>query len=288
MNESGHRIQIVVNPSAGRVRGPRLARIRRGFERAGAEVVLTECGPGRPVAIAEDVSHVCVVGGDGTIRHVAAALVAAERDLPLSIYPAGTINLAHRDLRSPLDPDRYAAYALAGGVRPRHHALRVGSALCLSCASVGPDSHAVAAVSPRLKRRIGRLAYGVAFLRVLLNWPRKPIRLTWEAGELACEAVYVAKGRFFGGPWSFAPEADRTRPIMHVVALRTARRRDVAHFAWALLRGRGPSGAANLVAFSCTNLSVESDAPLPVQVDGDAEAVLPVRMIIDPISLSVC
>lgn len=288
MNKGGHRIQIVVNPSAGRVRGSTLARIRTGFERAGAQVVLTECGPGRPVTIAEDVSHVCVVGGDGTIRHVAAAMLAAERDLPLSIYPAGTVNLAHRELRSPLDPDRYAAYALESRERPRHHALRVGPALCLSCASVGPDSQAVAAVSPRLKRRIGRLAYGVAFFQVLLNWPRKPIRLAWEAGELTCEAVYVAKGRFFAGPWSFAPEADRTRPIMHVVALRTARRRDVARFAWALLRGRCPSDAANLVAFSCTDLSVEADDPLPVQVDGDAEAVLPVRMTIEPISFSVC
>ncbi|MBB3910047.1 diacylglycerol/lipid kinase family protein [Sphingomonas desiccabilis] len=286
MNEGGHRIQIVVNPSAGRVRGTTLARIVTGFERAGAEVVLTECGPGRPVTIAEDVSRLCVIGGDGTIRHVATALRTAERDLPLSIYPAGTINLAHRELRSPLDPDRFAVHALESGAR--HHALRVGSALCLSCASVGPDSHAVAAVSPRLKRRIGRFAYLVAFFRVLLTWRRTPIRLVWEAGEQPCEAVYVAKGRFFGGPWSFAPEADRTQPIMHVIALRTAKRRDVARFAWAVLRGRCPSDAANLVSFSCTDLWVKADEPLPVQVDGDAEAVLPVRMTIDPVSFSVC
>jgi diacylglycerol kinase family enzyme len=288
LNGTGQRIQIIANRTAGRAREHRIARIRDGFIREGAEVVLTECGPDRPIVIAEGVSHVCVVGGDGTVRHVATALATAGRDLPLSIYPGGTINLAHRELRSPIHPGRYAAYALGGENLRRHHAIRVGEALCLSCASVGPDSHAVAAVSPRLKRRIGRLAYLVAFLRVLADWPRTPIRLHWEGGELVCEAFYVAKGRFFAGPWSFAPEADRTRPVMHVVALRTATRRNVARFVWAVARGRCPAATANLVAFSCSSLSAEADAALPVQVDGDPVTTLPVRMAIDPISFSVC
>jgi diacylglycerol kinase family enzyme len=288
LNGTGQRIQIIANRSAGRAREDRIAGVCDGFIRQGAEVVLTECGPDQPIVIAEGVSHVCVVGGDGTVRHVAAALATAGRDLPLSIYPGGTINLAHRELRSPVHPGRYAAYALGGENLRRHHAIRVGDALCLSCASVGPDSHAVATVSPRLKRRIGRLAYLVAFLRILVDWPRTSIRLHWEGGELACEAFYVAKGRFFAGPWSFAPEADRTRPVMHVVALRSATRRNVARFAWAVARGRCPAAAANLVAFSCTSLSAEADAALPVQVDGDPAATLPVRMAIDPISFSVC
>jgi diacylglycerol kinase (ATP) len=288
LSGSGRRVQIIVNRAAGRAREDRLAQIRDGFVREGADVVVTECGPGRPIVLEEGVTQVCVVGGDGTLRHVAAALVTAERDLPLSIYPGGTINLAHRELRSPTDPARHAAYAMGVENLRRHHAIRVGDALCLSCASVGPDSHAVAAVSPRLKRRIGRLAYLVAFLRVLVEWPRAPIRLRWEDGELECEAFYVAKGRFFAGRWSFAPDADRTRPVMHVVALRTASRRNVARFVWAMARGRCPSSAANLAAFSCTRLSAESGEALPVQVDGDPVTTLPVQMAIDPISFAVC
>jgi diacylglycerol kinase family enzyme len=40
-----------------------------------------------------------VAGGDGTVA--AAATVAAERELPLAVVPAGTLNHFARDLRIP-------------------------------------------------------------------------------------------------------------------------------------------------------------------------------------------
>ncbi|HYD38332.1 MAG TPA: diacylglycerol kinase family protein, partial [Allosphingosinicella sp.] len=231
-------VQLFYNRAAGGHCPRRLEALRAGFEARGASVILSECGPGLEMEVGDGASHVCAVGGDGTLRHVVQALARCGRTLPLSHYPAGTVNLLHRERPCATDPDRHAERLLGGAEGGRLHPASVGDSLFLACASVGPDSRAVAGVSLGLKARIGKLAYAVAFLRLLFDWRRAPIRLAWDGGETVCEAFYVAKGRYFAGPWSFAPEASVAEPRLHAVALATARRRDFARFAWALWRGR--------------------------------------------------
>jgi len=271
-------IQLVYNPSAGGHSAPRIAALRLGFEGAGARVILSECGPDTPIAIAPDASHICAVGGDGTARHAAMALAVSGRTLPLSIYPAGTVNLLHREMRAPRDPAAYASGVLSP-IRPAsHYGVDINDTLFLACASVGPDAETVARLSPWLKQRIGRLAYAVAFLSVLIAWPRRRIALTSDAMQITCEAFYVAKGRYFAGPWSFAPDARLTNPLLHVIALEQAGRLAYARFLWAVMRGRPVERLPGVVAFTCTALSAASDAPLPVQADGDIVSYLPARI----------
>ena len=281
-------VQLIYNPTAGRHCNARLAALRRGFEASGAEVLLTECGPGREIAISDAASHVCALGGDGTVRHVALAVARAGRPLPMSVYPGGTVNLVHRELLSPTDPGEHASRALGGAAVRDHYSVEINDSLFLACASVGPDSRAVASVSPRLKRRLGKLAYVIALCRVLMRWQRSPIRLSSAERELICEAFYVAKGRFFAGPWSFAPDACLDSPLLHVVALEQARRRDFARFMLALLRGKSVAALPGVTAFTCTTLLAEADTPLPVQADGDIAATLPIRITLSADPLSFC
>jgi diacylglycerol kinase family enzyme len=58
-----------------------------------------------------DYDMVVVAGGDGTVRSVAEATVAAPK--PIAILPYGTMNMLAKELGLPLDPD--AALALIGG-----------------------------------------------------------------------------------------------------------------------------------------------------------------------------
>ncbi|HEX8654953.1 MAG TPA: diacylglycerol kinase family protein [Allosphingosinicella sp.] len=279
-------VQLIYNRAAGRHRGSRLAELRETFERNGARVILCECGPGVEIEIDEEASHVCAIGGDGTMRHVALAVQRCGRKLPLAVYPAGTVNLLHREIASPLDPLLHAPRLLGGDSSALHYAVEVNETLFLACASVGPDSRAVAALSPRLKRWIGKAAYVAAFLKVLVRWRRDPIRLVHDGGAIDCEAFYIAKGRYFAGPWSFAPAARLCDPLLHVIALRTARRRDFGRFIWAMLRGRPVEALPFVASFSCTDLQAECAAPLPVQADGDVVSALParIRLSADPIS----
>lgn len=274
-------VQLFVNPGAGSASRARLVRLRRALEDAGAEVLVSPTGTAAPV-VDEAASHVCAVGGDGTLRHVAGAVARAGRPVRIGVYPAGTVNLIARECGYGRDPAAFAA-RLLGDAGPRlHHSGLVGDVPLFGCASVGPDSRAVAALSLRLKRLIGRAAYGVAFLAVLARWPRPQIRVTHDGGTIACEAAYVAKGRFFAGPWSFAPEAAVDVPLLHVVALRQARRRDFVRFIWTLWRGQNPAADPNVVAFTCTTLAMEGDPGTPLQADGDIVAHLPARITLAP------
>jgi diacylglycerol kinase family enzyme len=282
-------VQFFYNKTAGRHCLERLAALRSRFEANGAQVILSECGPGLDAAIDKDASHVCTIGGDGTVRHVALALSRCERPLAMSVYPGGTINLLHREIASPTDPDLHALRVLRGDAPSQLYSVEINDSLFLACASVGPDSRAVASVSLALKRRIGRLAYAVSFLRLLLRWPRQTILLSCDEGrELSCEAFYVAKGRFFAGPWSFAPAARLSEPLLHVAALERARRRDCLRFAWAMLCGKAPESVEGLRLFTCTGLSAQAAEPLPVQADGDIAAYLPVRMRLRPEPIALC
>ncbi len=283
---AGEVVQLIYNPTAGRHCFKRLEALRLGFEAGGARVILSESAPGLTLSIDKDASHICAIGGDGTVRHVALALARSGRPLPMSVYPGGTVNLLQLERASPAEPSAHAERALSGEGACHHYAAEINDTLFLACASAGPDSRAVAAVTPALKRRLGKLAYGIAFLSVLARWERPSIRLSCDGGEIECEAFYVAKGRYFAGPWSFAPEACRTAPLLHVVVLRRARRRDYLRFLWAMFRGRPMAGTGDVAVFTCIALTAEADRPLPVQADGDIVAALPIRIALhaDPLA----
>lgn len=276
-------VQLFVNLTAGSASSARVAALRTALETAEADVIVTQAGTGL-LTVDEQATHVCSVGGDGTLRHVAAAVRRASRPVRLSLYPAGTVNLLARECGYRMTPSAFAQRLLGSQVRLHHHAL-IDTVPFFTCASVGPDSLAVVALSPRLKRWIGRAAYGVAFLGVLVRWPRPTLYLRAEGRTIACEAVYIAKGRYYAGPWSFAPQAAADAPLLHVVALRRASRHDFRRFLWALMRRTDLSHDPNLVRFSCTALSIDGDPASPLQADGDIVARLPVRIALDPIPL---
>jgi diacylglycerol kinase (ATP) len=271
-------VQLFVNPRAGSTSRRRVVALRHALETAGARVIETPSTEG-VLIVDDDATHVCAVGGDGTLRHVTAAVARTGRAIPMSIFPSGTVNLLAREYGYGRNPADLARRILGAGEPRLGRYARLGDVTMFTCASVGPDSAAVAALNPRLKRLVGRAAYGVAFLDVVVRWPRPKLRLQANGQTIHCEAVYIAKGFYYAGPWSFAPHAAADDPFLHVVALRRARRRDFARFIWALLlHRRDLSGDPNLVRFSCDALRIEADGAPPLQADGDIVATLPVDL----------
>lgn len=280
-------VQLVANSGAGRHKARRIARLIRAFERLGATVHYSECGKAPP-PIREDATHVCVAAGDGTVRHIAGMIANEGHAVALSIYPAGTINLLAREAGYPRHPEDFARLVLSSRPQRQHYPVTIGDGYFFACAGVGPDSLAVAHVSSSLKRWIGRLAYAASFLGLLLDWQRHRIVLTCGEGEIECEAFYVAKGRYYAGSWSFAPQARLDEPVLHIVALKAARRRDYARFVWALLRGRDVAELSNVEIRTCTSLRATSSAALPLQADGDIVGELPATLTVSEVPLAFC
>jgi diacylglycerol kinase (ATP) len=273
-------IQLFVNAKAGSSSRRRVAALRRELEAAGARVIVTPTGDD-DLAIAEESTHICAVGGDGTLRHVAAALERSGQPRVMSVFPTGTVNLLAREYGYSRNALSFAGRILREAPSRLQRIARIGEMMMFTCASVGPDADAVAGVSPRLKRVIGRAAYGVAFLGTLIRWPRRQLLVEADSQTIACEAVYIAKGRYYAGPWSFAPGAAADDPFLHVVALRQARRRDFMRFLWALLHHDDLTRDSNLIQFTCASLRI-TGADAPLQADGDIVAHLPTGIAIDP------
>src|SRR3546814_14081498 len=128
-------------------------------------------------------SDVCssdLSGGDGSISSAAPAVI--ESGLPLGIIPAGTANDLARTLSIPLD------FAAAADVIVEGHSRRIdvgtvhGHAF-FNVASIGLSSELAQTLDPATKKRVGRLGYAVAALRVILAVQRFRARIRRTGGS---------------------------------------------------------------------------------------------------------
>ncbi len=250
--------------------------LKAAWMNAGYEIASSECSPKARFELDPAAAIICIAGGDGTARHALGYLQEVPHLPPICVYPMGTVNLIALERGSSRDPQTFVRDTLAAPLSALHP-VRLNDTLFTVCASIGPDALAVANVSERLKSILGRAAYGIALLKIFLNWQRPSLRVSFEGGTIDCEAVYIANGRHFAGKWSFAPEASLDSPLLHIVALKHARRSDFFAFVLAVLRGRVPT-LANATCFTTTALSIKSDRDCPVQADGDIVTQLPAEI----------
>jgi diacylglycerol kinase (ATP) len=94
---------------------------------------------------------------------------------------------------------------------------------------------------------------------------------------LDCSAFYVAKARFFAGPWSFAPKATASEALLHGVALHDGSRIAYLRFIWALVTNR-IERLKGVTHFTCSSLEANAPVAIPVQIDGDPATQLPVTI----------
>jgi diacylglycerol kinase (ATP) len=261
------RVQIVCNPGAGSFSQARVEQLSAAWANAGFTPTVSESSASSPYVPDLEAVHICIAGGDGTVRHVFARLEQEASFPPVCIYPMGTINLAARELGMSREPDAFVKQVL-GAMPQRFHPAKSNDTIFMVCMSIGPDGRAVAALSEPLKRAIGRLAYAVAMIGLLFAWPRMTVNVSANGKHFVGEALYIAKGRYFAGPWSFAPTASIFDDQLHVVLLKSARRRDYLAFILALITRR-ITNMRGVERFTCTELEWHADQPCPVQADGD-------------------
>ncbi|MEO8827796.1 diacylglycerol kinase family protein [Lapillicoccus sp.] len=241
---------------------------------------LADPGAGQArAAVADGVDVVCTLGGDGTVRAVAAALVGTET--PLGLLGGGTGNLLGRNLDLPVDHlDRAVAVALTGqNARIDVGRLEVDSSgqqdrpnqhIFLVMAGLGFDAAIMSDAPEQLKARVGSAAYVVSGFRNFLGPQfRARIQVSGEP-ELSrrTRTVIIGNcGRLFGG-LVLMPDAKIDDGLLDTMVLSPR-----GLVGWTAVAGhvmtRQRRGHSLIDRHSGSEVRVTTDEPQLVQLDGD-------------------
>jgi diacylglycerol kinase (ATP) len=223
---------------------------------------------------------ICALGGDGTVRAVAAALV--DSDVPLGLLPGGTGNLLARNLDLPIDDIAEAfRVALDGDDRP----IDIGTInvvvpgdtqdqpkdyVFLVMAGVGFDADVMAQAPEDLKAHLGWAAYLVSGLKNL-DGPRFGVRLAFDgkpAKHRDIRSIIVGNcGRLQGGV-ELLPDAEVDDGALDAVVLSP---KGVVGWAGvgASILTKHRKGHPRVEHHRCERLTVTLDQGQEVQLDGD-------------------
>ena len=277
------------------------ARSRSGrawFEEAQGELVrqgfhVTEALAGKVGALREKVrlavgrkeERIILGGGDGTFSALAPLLAGSQTTL--GILPSGTGNALSRDLEIPGDLSGACSVIATGTVRTIDMGF-VGDHHFLNVATIGLSTEIARQLDPKAKRVLGKAAYAIALLKGLsvIRPFHVELVLDGETHSFRSLQVVIGNGRFHGGPFLLAPEADIDTGYLEVYGLASDKKWALWNLAWKLLRG-SQYQLDNVVARRVRGGYIATQPSQRVTADGERGPLTPVRFGIRPGALRV-
>ena len=268
-------VLVVRNPVAGRGRAQREWNgIRRGLDAAG--VAFDEAVTARPleaieIAQKEAGNYACIVaaGGDGTVHEVANGLMRAGAQTALGVIPLGSGDDFAKLLSSdfifsflnkktkPFDIGR-----IASGSDVRYFANGM---------DIGFGAHGARNVASVPAFLTGFGAYLGALALTLLRYPRLRVRLQLDDAtplDVTTSMTAVMNGSTFGGSFRVCPEARPDDGQLDVLIVNAIGRAAILGLVPKIMRG-AHAGDPRLRLLRARRVTIESDAPLLVEADGE-------------------
>ena len=232
-----------------------------------------------------------VVGGDGSINEVVNGLAGIENPPTLALIPCGTGGDFVRTFDIPGDVAAAARVALGsdtqtidlGRVSYRSWDGSDGSALFANVASAGMSGAIAQRANDTSKALGAKASYLWATFAVFAGWSAVETRLTVDGETRSGQMfdVVVANGRFFGGGMKMCPDADVGDGLLDVVTIGDVTKRDLVLTMPKIYRGTHlPHPKAE--ALRGRVVTVETDEPVPVELDGEQPGTTPARFEILP------
>jgi YegS/Rv2252/BmrU family lipid kinase len=235
-----------------------------------------------------------IVGGDGSVNEVVNGI--AGRDVDLAVIARGTGWDFVRTYAIPRKVEDAVRVALGGATRT----IDVGRVTYRSWA--GPEEVSTfanigsAGMSGAIAQRAnettkalgGKASYLWATFAVFARWQAGEIRLAvdGETRTARMHDVVVANGRYFGGGMMMCPEAEPDDGLFDVLTIGDLTKRDLLLTLPKTYRGRHlPHPKAELLRGSV--VTIESDTPLPIELDGEQPGTTPARFEVVPGALRV-
>lgn len=245
-------------------------------------------------AVESGAATVAAVGGDGTVRAVAAALRGT--GVPMAIVPQGTGNLLARNLGLSLGLERAVEVAFSDTTRAidvgllegtRADGTTTGPELFLVIAGMGIDAEMLRATRPALKKSIGWMAYADAVWRTL---PRsKPFRIAYridraERRGARVHSIVIANCGLLPGGLRIVPDSRPDDGVLDIAGFRPRGPFGVAkvwttvavensilrRFEWGRrVSDRRTAQGRDVIYRRGERVSLTTQSPIGIQVDGD-------------------
>jgi len=232
-------------------------------------------------AVANRAKAVVAVGGDGTIHEVATGLAGSK--IPMLIVPSGTGNVLAKELNLPVSDNDCLSLLTEGKIISIPLGI-VNDRFFVLLGSAGFDAEVLERMNHRQKNYLGLAAYVLAGARHFLReqpslWLDFPDRERIEA-----QAVFILRGKKYGGNVTMAPQGNITKKTFQVVILLRKGKWAITKFAIDVLKGKHVQ-SRNVLIREAKSVTIRSLIPSAAQVDGEYLGPLPAHFTMSDVHL---
>jgi diacylglycerol kinase (ATP) len=283
-------ICIIFNPAA---KGERAAQEQNRLQSLLPEArILSTEGPGDATrltreAIRDGAEMVVAAGGDGTVNEVVNGINGS--GTRLGILPIGSVNVYALELGIPMGlEDAVDVLRSPDDSRVRQvDLLQANGRYFVQLAGVGLDAETVRQTDHEFKKIFGPLSY-VFTCADLAGKEHAPLHLVdGEGRERKGSFVLVGNGRFYGGPFSFFPEARLDDGSLDVCLFKKLTRFDLLRYFRGALTYGAHVNFPDVDYFKTDRLRVTTEGEVPFEVDGEYQGICPVEFKVLPGALEV-
>jgi diacylglycerol kinase (ATP) len=279
-------VLIIANPIAGTGQTKQLVHefgdllVTRGHD---VEINLTaKAGEAeeRAGSLASNLDRLVVAGGDGTMNEVLNGL-ADPSQIPILHLPTGTANQLALTLQLPADYEQLAE-CLERGASKRIDMGIAGDRRFLLLVSAGFDAKVAEEVRHCRGSSLGYTGYMLPILKAAAAHRPARLRIVVDGQEeITGYNVMVLKVRRYGGLFVFADHASLDSGCFEICVFREGTIGWLCLYALAGLTGKA-SDFPGLILTTGRKVHIESEEPVPVEIDGDHFGETPIAIELQP------
>lgn len=220
-----------------------------------------------------------VSGGDGTISYIVNAVLKNGINLPLGILPSGTCNDFARSINLPYSTEECLEIILNQNKIQVDVGLINGETYFLGTCAGGFFVDVSYNTDNELKRNFGPFAYYLQALGEVTNKRSFSIKIKTDTETIKREVLLflILNGKNAGGFSNIVKEADISDGIMDIVLIKDCNHIDLANMFFKVLSNDLLKNK-NVKLIRTKSCIIESNLDIPVSVDGEKGASLPLKV----------
>ena len=212
---------------------------------------------------------IVAVGGDGTIHGIVNAMMKLNIDLPLGIFPEGTVNDIASCLHIPVLTDEYCRVTTSGNIRAIDVA-QVNDDYFINVASAGLLTQTAHEVDHHLKNVLGKMAY---YLKTVEKLPKiQPLQLRVNADgqihDIEMMLFVVLNGGTVGGFQNIIPEASMSDGMLDFLSIKPVAIHRFTQLLYSFNRGLHLQDDS-VIHFQAKHLRIDVEPRIVTDLDGE-------------------